>query len=106
MYCIWAAKDPPDPVEIRHICEASTASPAPMAEYPPLATQSKTLARDLWAWVVAGFAMSTQKEQARRLSICATCQHWDAGRCRLCGCNLMAKVVLKTAHCPLDPPKW
>ena len=88
-FCGWAAKEPPDPVELAHICGRSALGITP--DYPPLATQAGNLARSLWDWAISGFSTASDEEQARRLAICATCQHWDAGRCRLCGCNLVAE---------------
>jgi hypothetical protein len=104
VFCEWAAEEPPDPVKLAHIRSRSTGPPA----YPPLAAQAGTLAHALWDWAVSGFKMASDEEVSRRLAICAGCPMWvaDAHRCSICGCNTDAKVRLKTARCPLDPPRW
>jgi hypothetical protein len=102
-YCEWAAKDPPVPVEIRHICGRSARE---HGNYPPIAEQAANLGHAFFAWATSGFAMATEGERAARLFICAYCEHWDASdrRCRLCGCYTDAKIALKTEHCPIN--KW
>lgn len=79
-----------------------------LARGPSVARMAVNLAGDLWAWAVSGFTTASDEEQARRRSICAACPEWaaEARRCRICGCYTDAKIRLKTAHCPLDPPKW
>lgn len=42
----------------------------------------------------------------RRWSTCTTCEHFDLGLCRLCGCHLSAKVRLASQSCPATSPKW
>lgn len=78
------------------------------AQYPRLLVQAKNLARSLRRWAVARFALASEREQARRASICAGCPHWVAGqaRCQLCGCKTNAKRRLKSEHCPDAPPRW
>lgn len=101
IFCAWAAEDPADPVKLAHIRHRSTIDPA---EYPPLAMQAGSLARSLWDWAVSGFAMATEAEQSRRLTICHDCPQWDDGRCRICGCYVKVKITMKTEHCPIA--KW
>lgn len=37
---------------------------------------------------------------ARRLA-CESCDQWDHGRCKACGCFTWAKTRLKSERCPL-----
>jgi hypothetical protein len=108
-YCLWAAEDPPDPVKLRHICEASARRRDPAA-FPPLTIQAVNLGRAFWDWAVSGFSMATEAEQARRLEVCRACEWFvpESVRCRHmgCGCYLTVKVKLLTSHCPLSSPKW
>ena len=108
VYCEWAAKEPPDPVEIRHICDASRRHGRTDADYPPAADQAANLARSLWDWATSGLRMASDAEVDRRREICAACPEWDvaARRCRKCGCYTEAKIRMRTEHCPLDPPRW
>jgi hypothetical protein len=103
-FCAGMRADPPDPVHVAHVRNRSAMGAAPA--HPPLAIQAGNLGRALWDWAVSGFAMTTEEEVSRRLTICRECPQWDAGRCRICGCTLEAKVRLRTAHCPLEPPRW
>jgi hypothetical protein len=109
-YCAWAAKDPPDPVEIRHICDASARSTDAPHAYPPAATMAGNLALSLWDWACCGFRITPEPEQARRLAICRACEWFDLEpqRCRHhgCGCFVEMKIKLRSAHCPLPQPKW
>lgn len=56
--------------------------------------------------VLHGLPLVDEDEHKRRLGICRSCEHYDRGSCRICGCGLSAKTKMATEHCPLDPPKW
>jgi hypothetical protein len=72
------------------------------------------MAQSLWQatanFARAGFPATEYEEFKRRLSICASCPHWDnrgfvfSGRCRLCGCATSVKLRMATATCPAG--KW
>lgn len=75
-------------------------------EPPSLLKQTIQAAQAAVNFVVAGLPLVSDEEKARRLSICAACQHYDAeaNRCRVCGCFLGVKVTMATEECPLR--KW
>ena len=57
-------------------------------------------------WVKAGMPLASEKEQARRKSICDACELWNAkgnlglGECTAPGCGCTkAKLVLATSKC-------
>lgn len=108
-YCEWAAREPQNPIEIRHICDASRNSP--VSRYPPLARQAANLAGAVGRAVAAaigGEAVTVPGAVlAARQAACAGCEHHDAAanRCRMCGCS-GAKLHVATERCPLDPPRW
>jgi len=39
-----------------------------------------------------------------RMRICNTCPHYNAPRCKLCGCFMIAKTKIPQARCPAG--KW
>jgi hypothetical protein len=39
-----------------------------------------------------------------RMKICNTCPDYDAPRCKLCGCFMVAKTKIPQARCPAG--KW
>ena len=41
-----------------------------------------------------------------RMALCGACDHWDGGKCALCGCNLYVKTRFNSMRCPDNPPKW
>jgi len=108
IFCEWAAEQPPDPVKLAHIRNRSAMGENPPAAYPSPARLAANLSRALWDWAVSGFSMASEEEAARRISICESCEYFDAGprRCKHlgCGCYLDAKVKLKTEHCPVN--RW
>jgi hypothetical protein len=107
---IWCQEWAPsgDPGKRRHICDRSriAAGLEGPREYPPIAHQAANLGRALWDWAVAGFAIASEEEQARRLAICGDCplRNAEDRRCWRCGCYTDAKVKLRTEHCPEG--KW
>lgn len=72
--------------------------------FPPLATQAANLAGAVVRFVASGGEMATEEEKARRLAICHDCDRFEAGRCRECGCRLVAKIAMASEHCPVG--KW
>jgi hypothetical protein len=46
------------------------------------------------------------EEVTRRMGICNICEHFNNGRCKLCGCIINFKTRLETEHCPDKPPRW
>jgi hypothetical protein len=78
------------------------------ADSPSLATRAGYLASAVVAAVASGGETVSPEERARRLAICASCEHFDAAaeRCRRCTCYMPLKTRLAAWHCPLDPPKW
>lgn len=75
---------------------------AGLLRQPSLSQQARSLATSLWDWACSGFAVASHDEQRRRMNICAVCPQWDAAanRCRICGCQLAAKIAMRTEHCP------
>lgn len=75
---------------------------------PPLRTQAANLGQSLWSWAVSGFSMASDEEFSRRITICESCEHWlpEERRCGKCACYMDVKALIKTSHCPLEPPKW
>jgi hypothetical protein len=106
----WAASD--DPVRRQHAAnfralrEGKTVGPP--ASSPSLATRAGYLAKAVVAAVATGGETVSPEERARRLAICASCEHFDdaARRCRVCTCHMPLKVRLAAWHCPLPEPKW
>lgn len=41
---------------------------------------------------------------AERRAACESCDQWDHGRCKSCGCYTYAKTRLRSERCPLG--KW
>lgn len=76
------------------------------APFPSLATQAANLAGAVARFVGSGGSLASEEEKARRLGICQACENYAAGRCRLCGCFLSAKVASASEHCPDTPPRW
>lgn len=54
----------------------------------------------------AGMRVSAE-EFARRLNICAECEHLFKYTCRLCGCYAQVRAAKKLNRCPVPyAPKW
>jgi hypothetical protein len=83
----------------------SADAPPPPAP-PSLARQALNFAGAVARHVAHGMPTVDDAEKARRLAICRECEHFDAGRCRLCGCFMAIKSAMALEKCPHDPPKW
>jgi hypothetical protein len=107
-FCQWAAEEPRDEMKIRHIRTRSALARATPADYPSLVTQVGNalgaLGRVVGAVVHGEKVTVSEEEQARRMEICRSCEHFDKGRCKLCGCFKNLKTRLATEHCPIE--KW
>ena len=42
----------------------------------------------------------------QRLSTCTSCEELLNGMCRLCGCYVELRAVMKKNGCPRVPPRW
>ena len=78
-----------------------------MSEYPSITEQAKNLVN--FAAQVAtnnGPLFVTDEVKAQRLTICKSCEHYDASqiRCKSCGCFLLQKASFALDSCPLR--KW
>ena len=108
VFCEWAAKNPPEPTEILHICGRSRLPQEP--EYPSLFQQAANAAKAVGSVVastIRGEPITVpQEEQDRRLSICHICEFWDPtqSRCSKCGCFGQWKTWLASQRCPIS--KW
>ncbi|MCC7409966.1 MAG: hypothetical protein IT442_18005 [Phycisphaeraceae bacterium] len=96
---------------VRHECRFD-AEPVPSAE-PPIDPQPATDCRGNpikgavgLAKAYLGLDKADDATARRRWEICTTCEHFDLGLCRLCGCHLSAKVRLASQSCPATPPRW
>lgn len=73
---------------------------------PPKQTASKnteSLSQRLAGKISTG--VQNWKENADfRMKICNTCPHYNAPRCQLCGCFMVAKTKIPQARCPAG--KW
>lgn len=78
----------------------------PATAFPPVMEQAGNLAGAVVRFVAGGLERTAPEERTRRLAICAGCEQFGDGRCKLCGCKLAAKVAMSSEHCPLDPPRW
>lgn len=71
---------------------------------PSMATQLGSFAGAMGRWVAAGLPRLDDDQVAARLAICGGCDQFADGRCRVCGCWLLAKARMTTEDCPLG--KW
>jgi hypothetical protein len=76
----------------------------PPPEFPSLVEQAAHLAGAVGRFVASGAKRASEEERARRMAICEGCENYAGGRCRLCGCQLHAKVLMLSEHCPIS--KW
>lgn len=63
-------------------------------------------AKSLIDFMASGFSVVSDEEQARRMAICESCEHFDKGqrRCKICGCFARLKARIEREHCPAG--KW
>ncbi len=101
------SRNPTKVAHVRHLA-ALSASRGPgggeapeLASFPPLSEQAGNLAGAVGRFLVGGLARAGPEETARRLAICAGCEQFSDGRCRLCGCRLGLKVAMQTESCPV-----
>lgn len=76
----------------------------PEAHMPGAVAQAASAVRAAVRHVAAGLPTVPKEEKARRLSICVTCEQYQGGRCRACGCFLALKAAMALEVCPLG--KW
>ncbi len=79
--------------------------PQPPA-YPSLATMAVSAVKAAAGFVASGFAVASEEEQDRRISICHACTLCDPaqGRCTKCGCFGDWKAWITFQRCPVG--KW
>jgi len=75
-------------------------------QQPTLIEKLKNLNKSGEDWVDSGNEISTDAESQARLQICQTCPNFKNNHCKLCGCFLTLKTILKTSKCPDNPPRW
>lgn len=79
-------------------------------QYPPLFTQMRSFAKDMWKTARQGMrhlpVLVPAEEAYRRMEICRGCDKYNSvdNRCLQCGCNMSIKTNLATSSCPLG--KW
>ena len=71
---------------------------------PSYADMASNIYRDGLKWAKAGFDVAPASEIDRRLAICAECEFFSQGRCKICGCFMRFKAKLSTGDCPKG--KW
>ena len=64
-----------------------------------------------WGWAKYSFMTLGYKPKPEewhlaeeRLYICDDCEYRTVNKCKICGCNLAAKTLVKEAECPRK--KW
>lgn len=74
---------------------------------PTITSKIATASKAFIEWMSSGMRMRP-KDQADFIydKVCSTCDQFDNGKCKACGCHLKLKIALATTRCPLDPPKW
>lgn len=67
---------------------------------------SWSLTKALARWTAAGWPITPETARAERWQLCLACEKYNAKkqRCKLCGCDLAAKIGMATESCPLS--KW
>lgn len=103
-FCAWAASG--DPVKAAHVVGRSAiAEGRPTRRsarpFPTLAEQAVNLAGAVARFVAGGFELATPELKARRIATCERCDRFAGGRCRECGCQLVAKIALAGERCPI-----
>lgn len=67
---------------------------------PSLPRRAISLTSALWHWACSGFAVTSEADRDYRRAICRGCPQFDGSHCRICGCQLSAKIAMRTEHCP------
>lgn len=73
-------------------------------EEPGLIKKAISFVTDVTTWISAGAPITDDTIVKDRLKICESCEHYNQGSCKRCGCNLGLKVLLNTSSCPIG--KW
>ncbi len=94
--CGYTIKVRQDPNKIYRTCSEKSE--------PGFIQKGVNFANAMVEWVSAGAPITKIEEKNRRLEICLSCENYDNGKCKLCGCNLDLKILTETAHCPIN--KW
>lgn len=71
------------------------------AEPPGLVRKAVNLGRAVAEHVAAGLPRADDDTARRRLEVCSGCVQYDGSSCRICGCNMAAKVRMLEQRCPL-----
>lgn len=72
--------------------------------------KAANFAKSSVAFIAAGMPCCSEDEIAKRLRTCASCENFDGfaykgmGECKICGCNMEIKSIMKTESCPQN--KW
>lgn len=78
-----------------------------MEQFPPLSNQIASLLADTKKiFDESGIhdILATDELIQNRLKICGECKHWEAPRCKVCGCFMETKVRFKALKCPIG--RW
>lgn len=84
--------------------EFCNSCPIPNGSYPTILDMAKNLTKEVSSHIKNGLEICSEEEASKRLEICKKCDHFDNGRCRLCGCFLNVKAEWKSSKCPAG--KW
>ena len=87
-----------NPKYIKFILEKSGVN----TSLPGVLEQVSNLAESTADYIKDGFIKATQAEQKRRMEICQSCEMYEQGRCKSCGCFLETKVSWRVSTCPLE----
>ncbi len=120
VFCEWASQDPPNPIHLSHICNSAkikeqfpslatqaasvSVSTKAQEQFPSLATQAASAALAVGRFIGSGFATTSSADQATRRAICNSCDRFDKGTCRECGCIITLKIKMASEACPLG--RW
>jgi hypothetical protein len=78
--------------------------------YPGITQMTQSALGSMVGWIKSGARKVSQEVIDSRLSICSSCEWWEAkalkntGRCIKCGCSTWAKLRMATERCPTG--KW
>jgi hypothetical protein len=75
------------------------------AQLPSLTNRVLSFSRAMVDTAKSGInALVSPRVWESRLGVCNSCDAYDKGRCRYCGCGIKTKARLKSQHCPIG--KW